>query len=523
MLDLREVEERQVLEEAAPPLIAEWRGEEYGVMGQSADGTAVRLLKMENETSSIIGAPTDEVTLLGDDVTLRDLPILIGDETVVFPGDDFRVGQGKILPKANEWMWLPWGWLLAHNDTHIWQWRPKTDELEFIRRPPGFAKLSPRGESLAILTCGGEESCFPYLDVTLLPLDGRPMVRLLNHAEVSQTLGRLKAIDIVSSDDFIWTSDGRGLLIPLVPEAAAFASAASLLHTERPIVTFDPRSRSSGLPGHCRPAASPRGYGWRLRSNDLVAFRVRCQGDDRELTAFYDASEQSITLDTAASVEPQVSTAALAQAETFGQLSDSAYELRGSTDRHSIVVDPAVRKLFIFDQAENHIRAINADPYLTPDWLWELLDLGPGYDYQHLNLYQSGDNHVAVIWMTNYTHVAAAYVIDLTTTAAFPLPIGAVRTWPCYPTGGWSPDGAIFQIEFESHASDRLHSRWTDGLALVRRHLYQRQFVSSEGEIVSVLRATDYRDANYPAHMARWSPNGHWLEIGGHQDRHHCW
>ena len=150
MLDLGRVGQRQVLEKPAPPLIAEWRGEEHGVMGLSADGAEVRLLKIEDETSIIIGAPIDEVNLPAGDVTLQDLPILIGDETVIFPGDDFRVGQGKILPRANEWMWLPWGWLLAHNDTHIWQWRPETDELEFIARPPGIAWLSADGERLGI-------------------------------------------------------------------------------------------------------------------------------------------------------------------------------------------------------------------------------------------------------------------------------------------------------------------------------------------------------------------------------------
>ena len=68
---------------------------------------------MEDELAEIVSAPIDEVNLLADDITVHDLPILIGDETVVFPGDDFRVGQGRILPKGNEWMWLPWGWLLA--------------------------------------------------------------------------------------------------------------------------------------------------------------------------------------------------------------------------------------------------------------------------------------------------------------------------------------------------------------------------------------------------------------------------
>ncbi len=101
---------------------------------------------MDGELDEIVSAPIDEVTLLASDISVQDLPILIGDETVVFPGDDFSVGQGKILPKANEWMWLPWGWLLAHNDTHIWQWRPLARTSLSSRRPPGPAPgFSPDG------------------------------------------------------------------------------------------------------------------------------------------------------------------------------------------------------------------------------------------------------------------------------------------------------------------------------------------------------------------------------------------
>ena len=91
-LDLGEIENRGILYESAPAIIAEWQGEQYGVMGQSADGATVRLLPLDDELAQIVSAPIDEATLLADDITVHDLPILIGDESVVFPGDDFRRG-----------------------------------------------------------------------------------------------------------------------------------------------------------------------------------------------------------------------------------------------------------------------------------------------------------------------------------------------------------------------------------------------------------------------------------------------
>lgn len=527
VLDLGEVDESEILVQAASPIIAEWQGVEYGVMGQSADGAEVRLLA---ESDEIVSAPKDEVTLTADDITVDDLPVLIGDETVVFPGGDFRAGQGKILPRADEWMWLPWGWLLAHNEEFIWQWRPETDELEFIRRPPGHAGFSPGGESLAILTCGGKESCFPYLDVTILPLDGTPMVKLSDHTEVNQRLGALKAISILwcndwRCEDFIWTSDGRGLLIPLVPETAVFASAAALLHADKQIAVFDPWSPPPALPEGCSPAPSPSGVGWRLGSDDVVTFTVTCVDDAEGLLwhmATYDASGQSVTVRAPDSSDQQASDVTHPYADVVDQLGDGAYVLRGGTDQRSIVMDAGVRQLFIYDQTENPPQAINHDPDVIPDWLWELLERGP--DYHGWDFYWSVNDQVAVIWRTSITYAAAAFLIDLSMAAAVPLPFGAVRTWPCYPTGGWSPDGAIFQIEFHHYASDHsLHDRWIDGLALARRQPYQRTLVNSEGEMVGVLRAAAYRDANFPPHVARWSPDGRWLAIGGHQNRQHCW
>ena len=174
-LDLGEIEVWQILNEPASAIVAEWQGEPYGVMGQSADGAEVRLLPVDDDLAEIVSAPIDEVTLLADDISVHDLPILIGDETVVFPGGDFRAGQGRVLPRANEWMWLPWGWLLAHNDTHIWQWRPDTDDLQLTSRPFGRAKLSPDGQIVAIVECAEREvPCTSIRDVLLLPLDGSP-------------------------------------------------------------------------------------------------------------------------------------------------------------------------------------------------------------------------------------------------------------------------------------------------------------------------------------------------------------
>ncbi len=524
VLDLGEVDESDTFEQAAAPIIAEWQGVEYGVMGQSADAAEVRLL---SESDEIVSAPKDEVTLLANDITVDDLPVLIGEETVVFPGDDFRAGQGKILPQADEWMWLPWGWLLAHNEEYIWQWRPEKDELEFIRRPPGRAGFSPGGESLAILTCGGEESCFPYLDVTILPLDGTPSVRLMEHAEVNPSLGALKAIDMLRCDDgwcddFFWTSDGRGLLIPLVPDIATAAFAAGLLHVDRELAILNLAPRDSRLPGHCVPQRVPYGYGWRLSSDDLVAFLVRCEidGDEPNLhLASYYANGQSITVGPALEFAEQASTEELPLSAMFGELSDDAFEIRGGTQGHSIVVAPESHQLFLHDKARREHRPVADVSKGIPEWFWRVLVRGPSLG--QWDLYWT-DHHVVVVARTHVTWVVAGLLVDLATADSLPLEIGSIRTWPCFPNGGWNPDGTIFQIEFQDFTSyEQLEDHWNDGTATPGGKIAQRQIVNSDGETLAVMRALAHLKFTVPTHIAGWSADGGWLAIGGHQELGH--
>lgn len=64
-----------------------------------------------------------------------------------------------------------------------------------------------------------------------------------------------------------------------------------------------------------------------------------------------------------------------------------------------------------------------------------------------------------------YIQVAGVLLVDLTPRIAESVEIGSVQTCPCYPTGGWSPNGAILQIEFHEYVSERLlGNRWVDGL-----------------------------------------------------------
>jgi len=62
-------------QQRAPQLVAQYRGEQYGVMGQSADGAAVRLLPPDDPSAEMVKAPIDGVALVAADLAPEDLPI----------------------------------------------------------------------------------------------------------------------------------------------------------------------------------------------------------------------------------------------------------------------------------------------------------------------------------------------------------------------------------------------------------------------------------------------------------------
>ena len=369
MLDLGRVGQRQVLEKPAPPLIAEWRGEEHGVMGLSADGAEVRLLKIEDETSIIIGAPIDEVNLPAGDVTLQDLPILIGDETVIFPGDDFRVGQGKILPRANEWMWLPWGWLLAHNDTHIWQWRPETDELEFIARPPGFAKLSPDGRYLAIADlCARDLDCGRDNSVLIIPLDGTQRIAFV---EDFRTLEVASSLGMTSSGwnaNLKWSKNSKAVMlrVALFDRGQEPRSPTTLLfHDEGHMIRLDPFWSREFRGRACRvdpPFADGYFSTWEFHGDDTIAIAALCvdiKGDlDLHTLVFTFTGEflRFEPFESGGSKDEDV--ARIRSVEGGDTLEEPIYIAWSPLRRHAMVVEESTGRAWLYSARQHDLRAV---------------------------------------------------------------------------------------------------------------------------------------------------------------------
>ncbi|MCY4617949.1 MAG: SH3 domain-containing protein [Chloroflexi bacterium] len=524
MLDLGEVEAEQVQEQSAPPLFAEWRGAKYGVMGQSADGAEVRLLENVEASPMLISAPIGDVTLLADDVTLEDLPILIGEETVVFPADDFRVGQGKILPKANEWMWLPWGWLLAHNDTHIWQWRPETDELEFVERPPGFARLSPDGRYLAIdrlcdrpaVQCDYE----PY--AIILPLDGSARISAL--ALLSRRGLKLEPTRPGNGLLFLdWAPNGKAVSFYANVWDGQEAPATSLVvHVDGQLVLFDETGSLVFGDRDCQTSvgfpSSPGGfnYSWRIRADNTIAADGGCVEDNVEEewgTLVFSLGGEFLGVDEYPWWRERDHDSDLVRSTTGGDaLSDELLLGWSPNDRYALVVDLVAANVWIYDAGRHELDPVQLGANGSPQArLWGVLEtLG---EFRHFNLLPSWHEDEVAAVIISGSVARSVLLVDATTSAGTVLDLGGAALYRDLQVAqGWNPSGTAYHILFGPFVRG-------DGLAIEAPRIFSLLTVDRTGSLTGTLNvASTCGDSVLSGELryrAGWSPNGKLFAVGG--------
>ena len=526
-LDLGEIETWWILDAPAAAIVAEWQGEQYGVVGQSADGAEVRLLPMEDELAEMVSAPIDQVTLLADDITVHDLPILIGDETVVFPGDDFRVGQGRILPKANEWMWLPWGWLLAHSDSHSWQWRPETDELEFVRRPPGPAKFSPDGQYLAIVSPCLEinAECNRAMDITILPLDGSPRLSLREQLIRSDDIPAVRWIGADSPLDLQWSPDSKALMIYVrFTHDQSWYGTALLFHIDGWLTQFNsiPEGVLDDSSCYFRELTDDAGDAWRIREDNTVAAYVGCydnDGRDETLDVVFKFNGEFLQVGPSTYGAGNDDGAALIRTANGGKQLGEQLTIRWSPRRrYALVVDHAEVTVQAYSASHHEVRIVTVGPdgASSPWEYWPPFDSNVYRIALVWDVYWHDEDLAAVMPRIGYDWIIAGLILDLTTGNGAVVEFGETVLFTCLRTGVWDSDGNSFHVTVRTLGP-------VDGTEIGRRSAFQLLFLGREGQLQSTFSsaASDYGDG--PPHAAQWSPRGEWLAVGGQQRPSDCY
>ena len=526
-LGLGKIEERDVLHQPAPPILAEWQGVEFGVMGQSADAAEVRLLGDSNE---IVSAPKSEVTLLASDITIDDLPVLIGDETVVFPGDDFRAGQGKILPRAGEWMWLPWGWLLAHNDEYIWQWRPETDELEFVRRARGQAKFSPDGQFVAIAKCTYLESeCLEGSDTVIVSLDGAEPISL--REAIQREFPELEFLTgFGRAWKLTWTSDSKAVLAPVsapgptsdaggvMRTPASHVQPMALLTTDAEVTLF-----VDVLVEHV--GRNDRYYGqypwqsWRLRGDNTIGIYVFCRDgeDDADFEVVFDRRGEFLRLEAWGDVQATDDRSqAIRDADARRALGETLQIGWSPTASHAVVISEESKELWLFDSQRQNLTLIAREG--------ENAAVGVEWGRFEWDVHWSDDSFAAVVPRYIVAFARTVIVVDIANGRALTLDIERIDGLPCSFTPTWSPGMNLMQIALQSN--DRPEGAaaglWIDGTSIRHGAIGQHLISSTVGGDVSILRTLSHGSFQSAFHRAEWSPGGEWLAIGGNHEWRSC-
>ncbi len=526
-LDLGEVDPWWILKEPAPAIVAEWQGEQYGVMGQSADGAEIRLVPMDDGLVEIVSVPIDAVTLLASDISLHDLPIVIGDETVVFPGDDFRVGQGRILPKANEWMWLPWGWLLAHNDTHIWQWRPETDELEFAQRPAGPAKFSPDGQYLAIVSPCVEinAECNRAMDITILPLDGSPRLSLREQLIRSDDIPAVRWIAADSPLDLQWSPDSKALMIYVrFNHDQGWYGTALLFHIDGWLTQFNsiPEGVLDDSSCYFRELTDDAGDAWRIRDDNTVAAYVWCydnDGRDETLDVVFKFNGELLQVGPSTYGAGNDDGAALIRTANGGkQLGEQLTIQWSPRRRYALVVDHAEVTVHAYSASPHEVRIVTVGPDgpSSPWEYWPPFDSSVYREALVWDVYWHDETLAAVMPRIGNDWIIAGLILDLTTDNGAVVEFGEIVLFTCLRTGVWNSDGNSFHVTVRTH-------RPVDGTEIGRRSAFRLLFFGLDGQLQSTFSSAASEFGDGPPHAAQWSPRGEWLAVGGQQRPSDCY
>ena len=370
----------EIRDQAAPTLFANWHGRRFDVLGRSADGRYAVLTGPALEQDDLTLARIDEVVLLDVGFSARQLPLVIGSETVAFPADRVTAGHGRTLPQANQWMWLPWGWLLAHNDDHIWLWRPETDTVEFTPRAPGPAMLSPDGQFIAIFRCNEAPiGCLRAQDVTILPLDGstslsvagmlRRTGRELEFAAVTSWFDR-SADQSFPLMPLQWTADSQAVLVSV--DLGYHLPHAMLATVDGAVTLFDPRSLNRLPNQDCaflddrsrrRPTEHTKVH-WHPRHDGTVGLSGWCRGDG-DVIAVFDVNGELQHVEPADYFGWTVrGTERLRSAEGAEQFGDSVDAHWSPSGRFAVVDSDSTTTLWLYDSIVHRLSPVELGEYV---------------------------------------------------------------------------------------------------------------------------------------------------------------
>ena len=478
----------------------------WGVAGRSIDGEWVAL-QVPGLLPQVVWLQASEIELEASDLSVADLPVFLGRETLVLPVGDRDGREARAIRPAVNWAWGDGGAVLGWYGDELWTYGPDSAELETRAAAATRGLPSPDGRWLAVAGCVRPDSCQPTTDlrfattsadVTFVSLTGG---RDIVFFDVHGRIGTQREGEVMYGWGWPgrWSPDGQVLLVPSFHRSGLSGGDWTALTVEGGEYPVD-LSWLEPLVGEETYACDR--YAWSAGRDRTLVFQGMCDG----LAHVFDLSGRLLRSEPRSDWHPNGAAVGLSEITSNLWVEWSPdRSLAAVTSRHE-------RSAWLYRASTQQSERL--DLPLSHEWSRWAPAWSP--DGERLLLIDQvrtgcGEASYEAVWLVEPESGAARRVGS---------------GWPAARVCGtgikWSTDSEWWWME--THGAARSSgeraggggaSYGIDGLAAPNGYAAQLRIYDRQGSPAHVFRTELERWDAPGTHRASWSSDGRWLVIGG--------
>lgn len=481
-------------------------GGPWGVAGRSIDSEWVAV-RVPGLAPQVVWLQASEVELNTPDLSVADLPVFLGRETLVLPVGDPDGREARTIRPAVNWKWAADDVVLGWHSDELWTYDLGSAELEVRAAPATRGLPSPDGRWLAVEGCVGPGSCEPTVDlpiaaragdVTLVSLTGERDFVFFN---VFGRIGTMREGENMHGWGWPgrWSPDSQVLLVPSFHRSGYSGenwTALTVDGGEYPVEIswLEPLVDAETYPCNV--------YAWSAGPGRTLIFEGMCDG----MAHVFDLSGTLLRS------EPRSGRHRSGAAFGLNEIT-SGVRAEWSPDRSLAIV------------TSRHERA--AWLYRASSQRSELLDipLSRGRS-EWASSWSPDDETLALIDQLDsgcgVAYYEAVWLVEPASGAARQVSLSWPTARVCGTDVEWSADGEWWWIE--THGASRVYgeevnvsgaSYGQDGLAAPNGYAAQLRIYDQQGSLAHMFRTELESWDVAGTHRAAWSSDGRWLAIGG--------
>ena len=481
-------------------------GGPWGVAGRSIDSEWVAV-RVAGLAPQVVWLRASEIELNTPDLSVADLPVFLGQETLVLPVGDPDGREAHTTRPAENWAWAAGDVVLGWSGDELWAHDPSSGELAIREATATRGLPSPDGRWLAATGCLRPDSCQPTTnlrfatstaDVTLVSLAGE---RSRVFFGVFGRLGTQREGEIMHGWGWPgrWSPDGQVLLVPSFHRSGRSGAEWTALTVDGGEYPVEVSWVESLVDAETRLCSV---YAWSAGPDRTLIFEGMCDG----MAHVFDLSGTLLRSEPRSGRHPDGAAFGLSEIT-------SNVRVEWSPDRSlAIVTSGRGRAAWLYRAASQR-----AEP----------LDIPPGHEQSEWASSWSPDGEILALIDQLHSGCGAAYykavwLVEPGSGAARHVNLGWPAARICGTGIGWSADGEWWWIEthgasgaYREGVSVSEASYGTDGLVAPNGHAAQLRIYDRQGSLAHMFRTELESWDLAGTHRAAWSSDGRWLAIGG--------